>query len=476
MNIVILLIVLLASIPVIWLSGDRLASKIAMLFSMLSVILSGFLLSAYLQGVNPDYSVQWLYHPSVVISFKVDGLGLAMLLMTTVLMTIIIGSKFTHPGKKEREFYALIMLSLFSIVGVFTSSNGLIYYVFWELSLIPVYFIILYWGNGEEDKRRRTTFTFFIYTIVGSLCMLIAFIYLYSKTGSFELEALYRAELSSQEQLWIFLAFFLAFAIKIPLFPFHTWQADIYQRAPAVGTMILSALMSKMGLYSIMRWQLPIAPEATHQLQPVLVILCIVTVIYGTVIAQRQENLKRLFAFASLAHVGFIAGGIYALTFNGLNGAILLIIAHGCGIIGLFFAAEVIYRRLGTPLISRMGGIRSLASRFSFLFLIMILSSIGIPLMFNFIGEFTIMYGVYQVNGWYGVLLGTSMFLSAFLMLRTFQHVMLGEPSKSFRDLTMSEFLVFFALSLILLFFGVYSTPITDLITPVLNQILLLVG
>ncbi len=472
MDITIIFIVLLVGVVATYFSGDKYASKVAMLFSMASVALSVILLFEYLHGKDISYSVKWISNPSINISFRVDGLALAMLLFSTVLMTIIIGSRMTKTESKEKELYSLMLLSLFSIVGVFMSSNGLIYYVFWELSLIPIYFIIIYWGNGDAGKRKDSAFTFFIYTFAGSLCMLIAFLYLYSKTGSFELDALYQANLSPKEQLWIFLGFFIAYAIKIPLFPLHTWQASVYQKAPAVGTMILSALMSKMGLYSIMRWQLPITPDAVHQLQPILIVLCIVSVIYGTIIAQRQNNLKRLFAFASLAHVGFIAGGIYALTFDGINGALLLIIAHGFGIVGLFFGAEVIYRRFKTPLISQMGGIRSQSSKFSFLFLMMILSSIAIPLTFNFIGEFTIMYGLYQVNIWYAVAIGTSMFLSAFLMLRMFQHVMLGEPTKPFKDVSVSEFLIFLVLTIVMLVFGVHSTPITDLVAPSLNEIL----
>ncbi len=476
MNITLPLILLLASVPVTYLSGNRWASKVALLFNIALVVLSGFLLASHLQGVNLDYTAEWIHYPPVSLSFRGDGLGLAMLLMSSVLMTLIVGSRMTRPEKREKEFYTLLMFSLFAIVGVFTSSNGVLYYIFWELSLIPVYFLVLNWGNGEAIKRRKATFTFFLYTIAGSLCMLAGFVYLYWRTGSFELEALYHARLSTEEQFWVFLAFFLAYAIKIPLFPFHTWQAPVYQKAPAVGTMILSALMSKMGLYSIIRWQLPIVPDAVRELQPYLVVLCIVTVIYGTIIAQRQDNLKRLFAFASLAHVGFIAGGIYALNFEGLNGAVLLIIAHGCGIIGLFFAAEVIYRRWGTARISEMGGIRAQTPRFGFLFLIMILSSIGIPLTFNFIGEFTVMYSLFRVEMWWGIFLGTSLFLSAFLMLRMYQHVMLGAPQRSFADLKPGEFMVFLALAVILLFFGVYSTPITELVTPALNEILSLIS
>lgn len=474
MNIAIILIIYLVGALVTFLSGNRLASKAALFFSIAAAVFSVALLLQYQAGGELNYSVEWIKNPNINFSLQADGLGLIMLLLTTFSMPVIILTCASYPDKKEKSFYALVLLVALAVSGAFLSSNGLVFYVFWELSLIPIYFIIIYWGNGDVSKRRHATLTFFLYTFLGSLFMLAAFIYLYYRAGSFDLSALYNLQLSPKEQIWIFLAFFLAFAIKVPIFPFHTWQANVYQKAPLIGTLLLSALMSKMGLYSIMRWQLPVTPYASHELQTIVLILCIAGVIYGSLIALRQDNLKRFFAYASLAHVGFIAAGIYSLTYDGLQGAVALIIAHAFGIIGLFFASEVIFRRMNTPLISQMGGIKNKAPFFSSGFFIMILASISVPLTYNFIGEFTIMFGLYPVSIWYTIAVGTSMFLSAFMMLRMYQYVMLGKSKtdKPFQDVTKSECLVFVLLALVILFFGIYPKPITELVSPGIKEIL----
>lgn len=477
MNIAIILIILLVGAVATYCSGNKYASKIAMLFSLLSAAFSVFLLLEYYKTGASTFNTIWIDRPNVSFSLKLDGLSLVMLLLNSLLLPIILLAMKPMKFAFEKLLYALIMFMSFAMAGVFLSSDALLYYIFWELSLIPIYFIIVLWGNGDRSKRRRSAMTFFIYTFAGSLFMLAAIIYLYTKTGSFQLIDLYNANLTETEQVWVFLAFFLAYAIKIPIFPFHTWQANVYQRAPFAGTVLLGALMSKMGLYSVIRWQLPIAPHAVHSLQYVTLTLSIVGVVYGAIIALKQNNIKRLLAYASLSHVGFIAAGIYALNFDGLQGAVLLILAHGFGIVGLFFAAEVIYRRTNVALISNLGGIKSHAPNFTLAFFIMVLASIAIPLSFNFAGELTIMFGVYQVNLWYMLLLGTSMFIGAFFTLRMYQHVMLGEPSKTpFSDLKASETIVFVLLAAVLLIFGVYPKVLTDLITPSLQEILMYIN
>lgn len=477
MNIAIILIILLVGAVATYCSGNKYASKIAMLFSLLSAAFSVFLLLEYYKTGASTFNTIWIDRPNVSFSLKLDGLSLVMLLLNSLLLPIILLAMKPMKFAFEKLLYGLIMFMSFAMAGVFLSSDALLYYIFWELSLIPIYFIIVLWGNGDRSKRRRSAMTFFIYTFAGSLFMLAAIIYLYTKTGSFQLIDLYNANLTETEQIWVFLAFFLAYAIKIPIFPFHTWQANVYQRAPFAGTVLLGALMSKMGLYSVIRWQLPIAPHAVHSLQYVVLTLSIVGVVYGAIIALKQNNIKRLLAYASLSHVGFIAAGIYALNFDGLQGAVLLILAHGFGIVGLFFAAEVIYRRTNVALISNLGGIKSHAPNFTLAFFIMVLASIAIPLSFNFAGELTIMFGVYQVNLWYMLLLGTSMFIGAFFTLRMYQHVMLGEPSKTpFSDLKASETIVFVLLAAVLLIFGVYPKVLTDLITPSLQEILMYIN
>lgn len=477
MNIAIILVILLAGAFATYFSGNRFASKVAMLFAVVAAAFSVSILLNYNSVGTISYSVDWISNPNISFSLRADGLSIAMLLLNCILLPIIILTTISHTVQSERTFYGLIMFMSFAMAGVFLSSNALVYYVFWEMSLIPIYFLIVLWGNGERAKRRKAAMTFFVYTFAGSLFMLAAIIYLYVKVGSLELDALYNASLSQSEQIWIFLAFFLAYAIKIPVFPFHTWQANVYQKAPIAGTLLLGALMSKMGLYSVIRWQLPVTPYASHELRSIILVLVIVGVVYGAVIALKQDNLKRFFAYASLSHVGFIAAGIYALTFDGLLGAVILILAHGFGIIGLFFSSEVIFRRLKTPLISEMGGIKSNAPKFTLAFFFMVLASIALPLTFNFVGEFTIMYGVYQVSIWYTILIGTSMFLGAFFMLRMYQYVMLGNKSnESFTDLTANEILVFVLLGAVLIFFGIYSKPVVDLVSPSLQEIMMYIN
>jgi NADH-quinone oxidoreductase subunit M len=303
--------------------------------------------------------------------------------------------------------------------------------------------------------------------------MLVAFIYLYQKAGSLFIEDLYKLDLSSGEQLWIFLAFFLAYAIKIPIIPFHTWQAKVYQKAPTVGTMLLSGIMLKMGLYSIIRWQLPIAPIASKYYMFTLISFGIAGVIYGSIIALRQKDLKKLLAYSSLAHVGLIAAGTYTLTLDGLRGAVLQMIAHGFVVVGLFFAAEIIYRRYETRIISEMGGIRSQSPKFTSVFMILVLASVALPSTFNFVGEFTVLYSLSQVDVWFTLLGGSTIILGAYYMLRMFQHTMLGETNtKIFADINTQEIIVFVLIIGVLFFFGMYPKPIIDLITPSLETIL----
>ncbi len=475
MNITIILLILLVGIVVTFLSGNRLASKVAMLFSVATAVFSIALLTQFLSGGTISYSTPWISNPSVLFSLQADGLGMAMLLLTTLLTPVIIYTKIAYPVKKEKVLYSLILFMELAMIGTFLSSDGLVYYIFWELSLIPIYFIILYWGNGDLEKRKKATLTFFIYTFAGSLFMLAAFIYLYQITGSLSLDALYSATLTAKEQTWIFLAFFLAFAIKSPIFPFHTWQANAYQKAPAVGTMLLAALMSKMGLYSIIRWQLPITPLATAELQYIVIALCLAGVVYGSLIALRQDNIKRLLAYSSLAHVGLIAAGIYSLTTDGLQGAVYQMMAHGIVIVGLFFAADIIFRRTQIAMISELGGIKSLAPRFTIAFITIVFASIALPPMFTFVGEFSILYGLFQLNGWLALLGGTTLFLGAFYMLRMYQKVMLGPlPSQrvSFTDIHLHEIIIMAIIILALIGFGIYSKPVTELIAPSIQEIL----
>ena len=473
MNVSTILIILLIGAFATYFSGDKLASKVALLFSLAALGCSIVLLNNYNAGENISLINSWINQPKISFALNGDGLGLAMVLLTAALTPIIIFSSFGNEYKNAKGFYALILFMAFAMVGTFLAADGLLYYIFWELALIPIYFIALIWGNGDAEERRKAVVKFFIYTLAGSLFMLTAFIYLYQKAGSFLIEDLYKVNLSACEQFWIFLAFFLAYAIKIPIIPFHTWQANVYQKAPTVGTMLLSGIMLKMGLYSVLRWQLPIAPLAAKEYMNIFIALGIAGVIYGSIVALRQKDLKKLLAYSSLAHVGLIAAGSYTLTLDGLRGAVLQMIAHGFVVVGLFFAAEVIFRRYETREIEEMGGIRTQSPKFTSMFLILVLASVALPSTFNFVGEFTVLYSLSQINIWFAILGGTTIVLGAYYMLRMFQHVMLGETnSKTFSDVTLNEGVSFAVIIAVLLFFGFYPKPITDLITPSLETIL----
>jgi NADH-quinone oxidoreductase subunit M len=473
MDVTTLLLILLVGTLATYFSGDKWAPKVALLVGLTSFAGAICLLSQYNLGNEINYSKLWITNPKIYLAFQADGLALAMLLLTTALTPIIIYSSFGNTYKNAKTFYSLILFMSFAMSGTFLASDGLLYYIFWELALVPIYFIALIWGNGDAEERKKAVVKFFIYTLAGSLFMLVAFIYLNQKAGSFLISDLTQLKLSSTEQFWIFLAFFLAYAIKIPLIPFHTWQAKVYQKAPTVGTMLLSGIMLKMGLYSVIRWQLPIAPLAAKEYMNVFIGLGLTGVIYGSIVALRQKDLKKLLAYSSLAHVGLIAAGAYTLTLDGLRGAVLQMIAHGFVVVGLFLVAEIIFRRYETRKIAEMGGIRAQSPKFTSMFMLLVLASVALPSTFNFVGEFTVLYSLAQVNLWFAVLGGTTIILGAYYMLKMFQQVMLGETNaKLFADVTFNEGLSLVIIIAVLFFFGLYPKPIMDLITPSLENIL----
>ena len=472
MNIGIILTVLLVGAIVTYFSGNKLASKLALLTSIAALGLSVMALNGYLAGENWNVDLPWLTKPAINFALHVDGLSLAMLLLTTGLLPLIIASGFVSKFEDEKAIYSLILVMGAAMAGTFLAADGFVYYIFWEIALIPIYFIALRWGNGDKEERRKTILKFFIYTFAGSLFMLLAFIYLYTKGGSFAIDKLYALKLTSTEQTYIFLAFFLAYAIKIPIVPFHSWQANTYSKAPSIGTMLLSGIMLKMGLYSVLRWQLPLSDGAAKAHVPIIVTLSIIGVIYGAILTLKHKNIKKVLAYSSLSHVGLIAAGLYSLTYEGFQGAVLQMLSHGIVIVGLFYIVEIIYSRYQTYNITEMGGIRIQATRFASLFLIVLLASVALPTTFNFIGEFNLLYSLFKVNIWYAVIAGTTIILGAFYMLRMFQKSMLGESTKPFQDISISESIVLIVIVGVTIFFGLFPQPIIDLIEPSLQSIL----
>ncbi len=465
MNVNIILITLLLGAIITYFSGNKQARNVATVFGFLSFGLTLYVSALFMNGTDVSFTSQWMTKPNVSYALHADGLSLLMLLLNTFLTPIIVLTSIGSNHKNPRLLYALVMFMSFAMSGTFLAADGLAYYIFWELALLPIFAIGLLWGNDSWAVRKKAMYKFFIYTFAGSLFMLIGIVYMYTKAGSFLLADYLQVGLTSKEQTYIFLAFFMAYAIKIPVFPFHTWQANTYEKSPAIGSMLLSGIMLKMGLYSVLRWQIPLTENISDTVQNTVIILALIGVVYASFIALRETHIKRILAYSSMAHVGLIAAAAYTYNDNGFQGVAVQMLAHGIVIVALFFLAEILYQRYGTYDIKEMGGIRSQAVRFSSYFLIFVFASIGLPGTFSFIGEFTLLLSLSEYKMVYAILGGTTIILGAYYMLKMFQTAMLGpQNNKSFKDVSGYEHIILLILALVVIFFGLYPKPITDLL------------
>ncbi len=407
--------------------------------------------------------------------FQADGLSYIMLLLVNIVNLLIVIAGFIERYRRSNLFYGLYFLSVFALTGVFTTHNLLMFYVFWELALIPLYFIIGYWN---KEGNNRVVQTFFIYTVLGSLMMLAAFIYLYTLTPgahSFNFEVIYALNLSVQEKTWIYLAMMFAFAIKIPLFPFHSWQPETYRISPMMATMLMAGIMLKMGLYGMLRLLIPLCNEVFSTLVYPTSALIVAGIIYASVIAIRQREIKRLFAFSSMAHVGLIALAILTLSVNALQGVVIQMLSHGINVVGLFFAAELIFKRTSSSEVKELGGIAKNAPGFALMFFIVLLASISFPFTNTFVGEFLMLLGIFTTVKLWAILAGLSIVFGAVYMLWLYQRVMLGEPPKfafHFIDLKPVEWILFSTIVCLILSIGIYPTWILKIAEPAINHIL----
>ncbi len=413
----------------------------------------------------------WVESMGIHFAVSADALSILMILLTTFLVPLIILSSFNTNYEKPHSFYSLILLMQMALIGVFTANDGFLFYVFWELALIPIYFICLVWGG---ENRGRITFKFFVYTLLGSLFMLVGLIYLYSHTGyetgikSWAIGDLYAAgkAMSASQQSFVFWAIFIAFGIKMPVFPFHTWQPDTYVTAPTQGTMLLSGIMLKMGTFGLIKWLMPVTPLALEQWGGFVIGLSVFGIIYASCIAIVQKDYKRLIAYSSIAHVGLIAAGILAANQQGIQGAMMQMLAHGVNVVGLFLIADILMRHTGTRDLDKLGGIRSMNGNFAVLFLVVLLGSVALPLTNGFVGEFLLINGVYQYGAWVAAFAGLTVILGAVYMLRSYQAIMLGERRDSaiaFGSLVSSDKLVLYIICIAIIAFGVYPKPLNDL-------------
>lgn len=456
--------ILVFSLPVM---AARLA---AFLTSILQLILTVFITCNFEKNSDVQLVFNSTWIPSLGLNFHVgmDGISLLLVLLTSVLIPFIILSSFGETSNKPSVFFALILLMQSALVGVFTSQDGLLFYLFWELALIPIYFICLVWGG---ENKSRITFTFFVYTLAGSLLMLMALIYLFYQTPgahSFNIDALYEAgrNLPLDEQGWVFAGLFIAFAIKMPVFPFHTWQPDTYTIAPVQGTMLLSAIMLKMGLYGIIRWLLPVVPAAVQEWGIIAVILSVTGIIYASLLAIIQKDYKRLIAYSSIAHVGLISAGIFTLGRTGVQGAIIQMLSHGVVAFGLFYCIDLIDSRTKTRMLNELGGIRNTAPVFTTVLVILMLGSVSLPLTSGFVGEFLLLQSLFQYQWLLGTLGGLTIILGAVYMLKSFQAAMSGEVNEKtsvFNDLDLRERIILYPMALLVLLIGIFPSPLMAL-------------
>jgi len=401
-------------------------------------------------------------------------MSLVMLMLTNLLLPLIVLSGYNREMERPHVFYSLMLFMQFALNGVFISFDGFIYYIFWELALIPIYFIAFNWGG---ENRAKVTLKFFIYTLAGSLLMLFAFLFLYngSPAHSLDWSSLTNNPACSCNQTWLFWLFFIAFAIKIPIVPFHTWQPDTYATAPTQGTMLLSGIMLKMGTYSLLRWLIPVVPAGVAEWQYVAITLSVIGIVYASVIAIMQKDLKRLLAYSSIAHVGLISAGIFTLNLSGFQGSMVQMFAHGLNVVGLFYCADIILNRTKHHEIEGLGGIRLIAPKFATWFMIVILGSVALPLTNGFVGEFMLLFSVYQYNTWLAVFAGLTIILGAVYMLRMYQKMVLGTAIKEnmvFPDLYWNEKIVLVTIGILIFVMGIFPRPIMELTEPVLKNLI----
>ena len=407
----------------------------------------------------------WITTPPIDYHFGVDGLSGLLILLTGFLTPLCVLVSWAGITKRVKEFFIFLLALETGMIGVFASLDLVLFFVFWEVMLIPMYFLIGIWGH---ERRIYAAVKFILYTMVGSALMFAGIIYLYGVTGTFNLVRIVATfanspVLSPSTERWLFLAFFVAFAIKVPLFPFHTWLPDAHVEAPTAGSVILAGVLLKMGTYGMLRFCLPLFPRASWEFAPLIIALAIIGIIYGALVAMVQPDLKKLVAYSSVAHLGFCVLGIFALNTQGMEGAIYQMFSHGVSTGGLFILVGLLYERRHTRLIREFGGLATSLPVFSTFFLIVTLSSLGLPMLNGFVGEFLVILGSLHQRAVYAALAAVGVVLAAVYLLWMYQRVFLGEitndKNKSLPDCSALEKFILVTVVVVILAMGIYPQP-----------------
>ncbi|MES2330774.1 MAG: NADH-quinone oxidoreductase subunit M [Bacteroidota bacterium] len=428
----------------------------------------------FLPATNLFYDTPWLSEIGSRFSLVTDGMGKMLCLLTAVSFPVIFIATYKNDYKNPGSFYGLMLLAQAGLMGVFVASDALLFYFFWELALIPVYFLCSLWGG---ERRIAVTFKFFIYTFIGSLLMLVGILYLYYQTPdhSFALQSFYNLKLSIGSERFIFWLFFIAFAIKMPVFPFHTWQPDAYEQSPTSVTMVMSGVMVKMGIFAAIRWLLPIFPNASMQFANIIIILSVTGMLYASLIAIRQDDIKRLVAYSSIAHIGLMCAAIFTHNKTGMEGVMIQMFNHGVNVIGLWIVADVIEQQLGTRKFSELGGLAQKAPTLAILLVVMAFANIALPLTNAFIGEFLMFNGLFSYNIWMAAAAGVSVILAAVYTLNMVQKVLYGNTvatTENATEISGNVKWILVVLVIIVIALGVYPQPMINLTNDTVNAIL----
>jgi NADH-quinone oxidoreductase subunit M len=435
---------------------------------------AGFLVSIPLwfwyDAQNPAFQFveQAAWIPSIGAEYHlgVDGFSVLLILLTTLMGFIAVLSSWTAITERVKEYYIFLLLLQTGMLGAFMALDFLLFFLFWEVMLVPMYFLIGIWGSAN---RLYSAIKFFLYTLVGSVVMLLGILALYfynhSQTGvyTFDVTVFHKLNLPYDLQWWIFLAFFLGFAIKVPMFPFHTWLPDAHTDAPTAGSVILAAVLLKMGTYGFIRFSLPILPDATRHFVPMMVLLSIIGIVYGALCALAQKDWKRLVAYSSVSHMAVVMLGMFALNPVGISGSIIQQLNHGISTGALFLLVGVVYERRHTREISEYGGLSKVMPVYAAIFLMMTMSSIGLPTLNGFIGELLILQGVFIANKVWAAFAASGVVLGAAYMLYLYQRTMFGKvenpKNEHLKDLSLREFATFAPLMILAVWIGLYPSP-----------------
>jgi NADH-quinone oxidoreductase subunit M len=447
----------------LWVTGFTFLVSLALLI--------GF--DAELVGYQFEERAEWLSGTGIAYYMGVDGISMPFVLLSTFLTPLAVLASWRAIKVRVREYMIAFLVLETMMVGMFSSLDMLMFYLFFEGVLIPMFIIIGVWGGA---RRVYAAFKFFLYTLLGSLLMLVCMLAMYVEVGTTSIPALSAHSFAVGMQTWLFLGFLASFAVKVPMWPVHTWLPDAHVEAPTAGSMILAGVLLKMGGYGFIRFSLPMFPEASEMFAPLIFTLSIIAVIYTSLVALAQSDMKKLIAYSSVAHMGFVTIGIFTLTEQGIAGAMFQMISHGLVSAALFFCVGVIYDRLHTREISAYGGVAAVMPRYAVFFMFMMLASVGLPGTSGFVGEMLVLVGAWKASSWLAFFTATGLVLGATYMLWLYRRVMFGavvhDNVSSMERINAREFIIFLPITVLVLWFGVYPASLLDLMATSIQTVL----